>query len=390
MKWGEEHSIIIAGLDLGTTKVCAVVAEQVAERPLRVIGMGQHPSEGMQRGAIVDAEKTVDAIGEAIRQAELMAGVEIDAVYAGISGEYIAGLNSTGMVAVGSEGGWIGAQDRARVLSAAGVVKVPFDREVLHVLPQEFAVNGQRGILDPVGMYGVRLEASVHVVTSSVAAVRNIYHSILRAGVDVRSVVLGPLASSYAVLSEDEQQMGVCLLDIGGGTTDVAVFAGKGLRYSGIIGLGGQNVTNDIGVGLRTTRAEAERVKCAGSSGEAVAYIVAARMEEILALARKQVYTALPNVALGAGIVLTGGGAQIAGVVAVAERVFDMPVRLGVPVGFEGAAELASPPYATALGLLLYGADRQQEKNQKEAQVLVEDSFDSVFGRVKRWLQPRD
>ena len=390
MKWGEEHSSIIAGLDLGTTKVCAVIAEQVAERQPRLIGMGQCPSEGMQRGAIVDAEKTVHAIGEAMRQAELMAGVEIDAVYAGISGEYIASLNSTGMVAVGSEGGWIGTQDRARVLAAAGVVKVPFDREVLHVLPQEFAVNGQRGILDPVGMYGVRLEASVHVVTSSVAAVRNIYHSILRAGVDVRSVVLGPLASSYAVLSEDEQQMGVCLLDIGGGTTDVAVFAGKGLRHSGIIGLGGQNVTNDIGVGLRTTRAEAERVKCAGSPSEAVAYIVAARLEEILALARKQVYTALPNVALSAGIVLTGGGAQIAGAEALAERVFGMPVRLGVPVGFEGAAELASPPYATALGLLLYGADRPQEKNQKEAQVLVEDSFDSVLGRVKKWLHPRD
>ena len=388
MNWSEERSTIIAGLDLGTTKVCAVIAEQVAERPLRIIGLGQCLSEGMQRGAIVDAEKTASAVGEAMRQAELMAGVEIDSVYAGIAGEYIASLNSTGMVAVGSEGRWIGVQDRARVLAAAGVVKVPFDREVLHVLPQEFAVNGQPGILDPVGMYGVRLEASVHVVTSSVAAVRNICHSVLRAGVEVCSVVLGPLASSYAVLSEDEQQMGVCLLDIGGGTTDVAVFASKGLRHSGIIGLGGQNVTNDIGVGLHTTRAEAERVKCSGS--ETVAHIVEARMEEILALARKQVYTALPNVALGAGLVLTGGGAQIAGAVALAERVFGAPVRLGVPGGFEGAVELTSPPYATVLGLLLYGAEQQQEENQNEAQVLVEDSFDSVFGRVKRWLQPRD
>ena len=390
MSWSEERSTIIAGLDLGTTKVCAVIAEQVAERSLRIIGLGQCPSEGIQRGAIVDAEKIVCAIGEAMRQAELMAGVEIDSVYAGISGEYIAGLNSTGMVAVGSEGGWIGTQDRARVLAAAGVVKVPFDREVLHVLPQEFAVNGQRGILDPVGMYGVRLEASVHVVTSSVAAVRNICHSIFRAGVEVHSVVLGALASSYAVLSEDEQQMGVCLLDIGGGTTDVAVFAGKGLCHSGIIGLGGQNVTNDIGVGLYTTRVEAERVKCAGTPSDTVAHIVEARMEEILALAHKQIYTALPNIALGAGIVLTGGGAQIAGVMALAERVFGIPVRLGVPAEFEEAAELASLPYATVLGLLLYGADRQQEENQKEVQVLVEDSFDSVVGRVKRWLQPRD
>ena len=195
--------------------------------------MSQQPSEGIQHGAIVDAEKTVYAIGEAMRQAELMAGVEIDSVCAGIAGEYIASLNSTGMVAVGGEGGWIGTLDRARVLAAAGVVKVPFDREVLHVLPQEFVVNGQRGILDPVGMYGVRLEASVHVVTSSVTAVRNICHSILRAGVEVCSVVLGPLASSYAVLNEDEQQMGVCLIDIGGGTTDVVVFVRKGLRHSG-------------------------------------------------------------------------------------------------------------------------------------------------------------
>ena len=390
MNGNEERGAIIAGLDLGTTKVCAVIAEQVAERPLRIIGMGQHLSEGVQRGAIVDAEKTVHAIGEAMRQAELMAGVEIDSVYAGISGEYIASLNSTGMVPVGGEGGWIGTEDRARVLAAAGVVKVPFDREVLHVLPQEFAVNGQRGILDPVGMYGVRLEASVHVVTSSVAAVRNICHSILRAGVEVHGVVLGPLASSYAVLSEDEQQMGVCLLDIGGGTTDVVVFVRKGLRHSGIIGLGGLNVTNDIGIGLGTTRGEAERVKCEAAPNETVAHIVEARMEEILALARRQVWAALPGVKLGAGIVLTGGGAQIAGAVALAERVFGMPVRLSVPVGFEAAAELARPPYATVLGLLLYGVEQQQEKNQKEAPALVEDSFDSVLGRVKKWLQPRD
>lgn len=390
MNGSAARGAIIAGLDLGTTKVCAVIAEQVAERPLRIIGMGQHLSEGIQRGAIVDAEKTVHAVGEAMRQAELMAGVEIDSVYAGISGEYIASLNSTGMVPVGGEGGWIGTEDRARVLAAAGVVKVPFDREVLHVLPQEFAVNGQRGILDPVGMYGVRLEASVHVVTSSVAAVRNICHSILRAGVEVHGVVLGPLASSYAVLSEDEQQMGVCLLDIGGGTTDVVVFVRKGLRHSGIIGLGGLNVTNDIGIGLGTTRGEAERVKCEAAPNETVAHIVEARMEEILALARRQVWAALPGVKLGAGIVLTGGGAQIAGAVALAERVFGMPVRLSVPVGFEAAAELARPPYATVLGLLLYGVEQQQEKNQKEASVLVEDSFDSVLGRVKKWLQPRD
>lgn len=390
MNWDADRGAIIAGLDLGSTKVCAVIAEQVAERPLRIIGVGQCPSEGMQRGAIVDAEKTVRAISQAMRQAELMAGVRIQSVYAGIAGEYIASLNSTGMVAVGGEGGWIGPQDRARVLAAAGVVKMPFDREVLHVLPQEFAVNGQRGILDPVDMYGVRLEASVHVVTCSVAAVRNVCHSILRSGVEMHSVVLGPLASSYAVLSPDERQMGVCLLDIGSGTTGVAAFAGNGLRHSGIIGLGGHNVTNDIGVGLHIAREEAEQIKCAGASNETVALIAEARMEEILTLARDQLYTALPHVALDAGIVLTGGGAQIAGAVALAEQVFGRPARLGVPVGFAAAGELARPPYATALGLLLYGAEQQQENTQKEVPTRVEDPFDSVVGRVKKWLQPRD
>ncbi|MEE3260084.1 MAG: cell division protein FtsA [Candidatus Latescibacterota bacterium] len=416
MNWNQEHSSTIAGLDLGTTKICAIIAERIADGRLRIIGTGQHPSDGLRRGVIVDAEKTVQAIGAAVRQAELMAGVEAGVVYAGIAGEHIASLNSTGMVAVSDVGGRITALDRERVLETAGAIKVPMDREVLHVLPQEFAVDGKRGIPDPVGMYGVRLEANVHVVTAAVTAVQNISRSILRAGVDVRDIVLEPLASSYAVLNADERQMGVCLIDIGGGTTDVAVFAKGGLRYSGIIGLGGQNVTNDVGIGLRTSRSEAERIKCAhgaavrdwidggdqvevpgiaGRSAQLVsrwdlADMVEARMEEIFSLARQQIFAALPNAVLGAGIVLTGGGSQVEGAVALAERVFGTFVRLGSPVGLEGMAEgVSSPPYATALGLVLYGAEQRGDKTGTEVREMVEDRFDSLLGRIKKWLQTR-
>ena len=417
MNWSEERGGPIAGLDLGTTKICVVIAERTAAGRLRIIGTGHQPSDGLRRGVIVDAEKTVKAIAEAVRQAELMAGVEVGSIYAGIAGEHIASLNSSGMTAVSDSGGRIVVSDRERVLEAAGAVKVPMDREVLHVLPQEFVVDGKRGIPDPVGMYGVRLEANVHVVTGAVTAVQNICRSILRAGVDVRDIVLEPLASSYAVLDADERQMGVCLIDIGGGTSDVAVFAKGGLRYSGIIGLGGQNVTNDVGIGLRTSWAEAERIKCAygsalvervdaqeqievpGVGGRAaipvprrdLADIVEARMEEIFLLARAQIFAAMPNAVLGAGIVLTGGGAQAEGAVALAERVFAAPARLGAPAGLEGMAEgVCHPPFATALGLVLYGAEHQGATADTEVRTLVEDSLDSVFTRMKKWLQTRD
>ena len=416
MSWSREHGAVIAGLDLGTTKICAIIAERADNGKLRIIGAGQCPSEGLRRGIVVDAEQTFKAIGEAVRQAELMAGVEAGAVYAGIAGEHIDSLNSSGMVAVGDTGGRIAALDRERVLDAAGAVKVPMDREVLHILPQEFAVDGKRGISDPVGMYGVRLEANVHVVTGAVTAVQNICRSILRAGVDIRDIILEPLASSCAVLSDDEKQMGVCLIDIGGGTTDLAVFAKGGLRYSGIIGVGGQNVTNDVRIGLRTSWAEAERIKCVygsavqdgidtaqqvevpGIGGRVaqamprsdLADIVEARMEELFAMARRHVLAGMPGATMGAGIVLTGGGAQVEGATALAERVFNAPVRLGAPVGLEGVADrVAGPSYATAIGLVMYGAGQQGDKPGAVAREMVEDRFDSVFGRMKRWMQTR-
>ena len=416
MNQSSEHEAIVAGLDLGTTKICAIIAERGHNGKLRVIGTGQCPSEGLCRGVVVDAEQTVKAIDEVVRQAELMAGVDAGAVYAGIAGEHIASLNSSGMIAVGDVGGRIAALDRERVIDAAGAVKVPLDREVLHILPQEFVVDGKRGIPDPVGMYGVRLEANVHVVTGAVTAVQNVYRSILRAGVDVCDIVLEPLASSYAVLNDEEKQMGVCLIDIGGGTTDVAVFIRGGLRYSGIIGLGGQNVTNDVGIGLRTSWGDAERIKrvhgsamrneiadaeqieVPGIAGRSVqpmprrdlAYIVEARMEELFALAHQQVSAGISGAVLGAGFVLTGGGAQVEGAVALAERVFNAPVRLGAPVGLEGVTdEVAGPPYATALGLVMYGAEQQSDRPGAVTREMVEDRCDSVFRRMKRWLQTR-
>jgi cell division protein FtsA len=401
---------------LGTTKICAIITERSADGRLRIIGKGQRQSDGLRRGVIVDAEKTVRAIREAVQQAELMAGVDVDGVYAGIAGEHITSLNSTGVVAVGGAGGRIAALDRERVLEAAGAVRVSMDREVLHVLPQEFIVDGKRGIADPVGMYGVRLEANVHVVTGAITAAQNICRSILRAGVDVRDIVLEPLASSYAVLNQDERQMGVCLIDIGGGTTDVAVFSRGGLRYTGIIGLGGQNVTNDVGIGLRTSVPEAERIKCdhgaaltdrvgegeqigvpsiAGRPSTPVprrhlAEIVEARMGEIFTMAHQQIRAALPDVVQGAGVVLTGGGAQVEGAVELAEKVFGTHVRLGAPGGLLGMSEdLSSPVYATALGLTLYGADHNGEEAGEGARVLVENRIDSVFERMKQWIQTR-
>jgi cell division protein FtsA len=412
---GTARPSVVAGLDLGTTKVCAAITEADGEGPPRIIGVGQHPSEGLRRGVIVDVEKTVQAVGKAVKQAELMAGVEVEAVYAGIAGEHIHSFNSTGVVAVSGVAGRIGAGDRERVLEAASAVSVPPEREVLHILPQEFAVDGRWGIVDPVGMQGVRLEAAVHMVTGAVNAAQNICRSILRAGFEVRDLVLGPLACGQAVLDEEERQMGACLIDVGGGTTDVALFHRGGVRHTGVIGLGGRNVTNDLAIGLRTSWPQAERLKCqqgvalaervgkeemvevpgiGGRSSQAVerrklATIIEARMEEIFSLVRQQ--TGLVGRRPEVGVVLTGGGALLEGVIELAERVLEAPARLGLPRGLGGLAEqVATPVYATALGLVLYGLGLSrrpgpvvQARNGHPGAVRP----GSVLGRVKEWVQ---
>ena len=414
------HGGIVVGLDLGTTKICAVIAERSEADVLASSGVGNSPSEGLRRGVVVDVEKTVQSISKAVTEAQLMAGVEVSSVYAGIAGEHIGATNSRGVIAVGGGQEEIGESDRERVIeSARAVAAVPIDREILHVLPQEYRVDDQCGIRDPIGMSGVRLETNVHIVTGAVTSAQNICKSILRAGIEVRDIVLEPLASSHAVLEDDEREMGICLLDVGGGTTDLAVFRGGTVKHTGVIGLGGQNVTNDVAVGLRTSWGNAEAIKCdAGTAlvsmagdGEVVEVpgigerppkvmprsdlgeIIEPRMEEIFTLARARLVgfgleQPFASGALSAGLVLTGGGALLQGAVELAEEVFQVPVRLGIPSGFAGMTEgVASPIYATALGLVLFGSENPISGiGQARPSDLAEGRFEQVIRRMKEWF----
>ena len=408
---------IAVGLDLGTTKICAIVAELTEPGCLNILGVGSCPSDGLRRGVVIDVEKSVNSIKKAVYQAELMAGVEVAAVYAGIAGEHISSFDSRGVVAVDGDNGAVSAADRERVIAAARAVSIPAEREILHVLPQEFIVDGQSGIREPVGMVGVRLEANVHIVTGAITSAQNICKSILRAGIEVRDIVLEPLASSCAVLDGEEKDMGVCLVDIGGGTTDVALFSEGGVRHTSVIGLGGQNVTNDVAIGLRTSWPHAENIKCTygaalvDSVGEdetvnlpaiaasgprsvlrrELSAIIQPRMEEIFTMVRGQLertdWNSIPRIS----VVLTGGGALLEGVVGLAERVFELPVRLGIPEGHGGMSEkVMSPIYATAVGLVSFGLENQKSTNSSvhhPHKGLSEGRFDTVLSRMKEWFQ---
>ena len=408
------ESRCVVGLDLGTTKISTVIAEITPNKMPRILGFASCASQGLRRGVITDVEKTVQSVEEAVCQAELMAGTEVKEVFVGIAGEHVSGQDSSGVVAVAGADGRITEDDRQRVLESAGAVKTPIDREVLHVLPQEFIVDGRRDIADPVGMLGVRLEVQVHVVSGAVTAAQNICRSIHRAGLAVRDIALEPLASSAAVLNSDERQMGVCLVDIGGGTTDMAVFSRGSLRYTGVIGLGGQNVTSDIAIGLRTGWPIAETLKCThgtaalesvgedemvqvpGVSGRPatqvprrlLADIVEARMEEMFILVRNRL--GANRLDLGAGIVLTGGGALVDGAAELAERVFEIPVRVGTPGGVVGMIDgMDNLGYATAVGLARLAGDRsdREEGQWPRGENLDGAGFEAVFGRMKEWFQ---
>ena len=406
---------MVVGLDLGTTKICAVIAEQIVAGGLGVIGVGSCPSDGLRRGVVVDVEKTVQSIKRAVEEAELMAGVEVGSVYAGIAGEHIGALDSRGIIAIGGQDSEVNSSDRERaVQSALAIAAVPIDREILHVLTQEFAVDGQRGIRDPSGMSGIRLEADVHIVTGAVTSAQNICKSILRAGIEVRDIVLESLASSFAVLGEDEKEMGVCLMDVGGGTTDLVLFHQGAVRHTAIVGLGGQNVTNDVAIGLRTSWPNAERIKCESGSAlteqvgseemvevpgmgdrepqtiprRQLGSIIEPRMEEIFTMVeeRLQSYEGPPP---SAGVVLTGGGALLDGAVELAEQVLRMPARLGVPRGVSGMTDrISSPIYATALGLVLFGSDNGNSgSGQARSSGLRDGKFENVLSRMKDWFQ---
>ena len=371
------------GLDIGTTKISCIIADQNGTGELRVVGVGNAPSEGLRRGVVVDLDKTVASITRAVESAERMAGVEVKGVHAGIAGDHIRSINSRGVIAVSRKDNEIAPADVDRVVDAAKAIAIPVDREIIHVIPQEFIVDDQDGIKDPVGMSGVRLEAEVHIITGAVTSAKNICRAIQRAEIKVYDLVLEPLASSLAVLDDDERDLGVVLLDIGGGTTDVAVFHEGSIRHTAIIPFGGANVTSDIAIGLRTPIDKAEAIKIQhgsalaslgpademlgvpGVGGRAdreisrhvLASMIEPRMEEIFALANKEVRKNHFAELLGGGVVLTGGTSLLPGVAELAEQVFEMPVRLGVPRGLGGlSANVADPRFSTGVGLVLQAA----------------------------------
>lgn len=378
----------IVGLDIGTTKIAAIIAEIDESQQLRIIGVGTSPSEGLKRGVVINLEKTVESIASAVEDAEMMAGIKVDSVYAGIAGDHIRSINSRGVLAVSRSDHEITPADVDKVIEAAKTVALPMDREIIHVLPQEFTVDDQSGIKDPVGMVGVRLETEVHIVTGAVTSAQNIYRSVKKAGLEVWDLVLQPLASSYTLLTPDEEELGVALVDLGGGTTDFAIFYDGSIRHTGVVGLGGKNVTNDIAIGLRTPVDRAEEIKklygCAMSglvdsdetievpgvggrepkviSRNVLASIIEPRVEEILSLILQEMKKSNYFESLAAGVVLTGGGSLMQGIVELAEKIFDVPVRTGKPAGITGLLEMVSSPiHSTGVGLLLYGWEQMKE-----------------------------
>jgi len=381
---------IVCGLDVGTTKVCAVVAEIAPPNGLALLGVGESPSHGLRQGNMVDLEATVEAIHAAMQRAEQMAGTSVRSVYAGVAGDHLRSINSRGVIAVSGRDNEVTAEDLQRVVEAARALAIPSSRAILHVIPQGFIVDDQAGIQDPVGMSGVRLEAEVHIVTSSAAAVRNLGRAVERAGYRIEELVAVPLASSWAVLEEDERRLGVVLLDIGAGTTDLAVYFDGSVQHTAVISMGGSQITNDIAIGLRTPLDVAEQIKIghgcacqalAGKSGSleipgvggrpsravslsVLAAIIEPRVEEILTLARDEISRLQGAEMLAAGIVVTGGSAALRGVTELAERVFEMPARVGTSRAMQGVADLGDDPrYATSLGLLCYGASQTGRGN---------------------------
>ncbi len=406
---------VLTGLDIGTTKVCAVIVKEDLNGRLNVMGIGSAPSHGLRKGVVVNIDQTVQSISRAIEEAEAMAGVEVESVFVGIAGDHIRSLNSKGVVGVARDDHEITQGDVDRAISAAKALALPIDREIIHVIPQEFIVDDQDGIRDPVGLSGVRLEVEVHVVTAAVTSAQNIVKSVERAGYQVEEIVLEPLASSLSVLDEDERNLGVALVDLGGGTTDIALFFEGHIRHTSVVALGGQSVTNDIAIGLRTPPEQAEIIKidhgCALSSlvkkdetltvpgvgGRAprvisrsvLVDIIQPRMEEILELTYREMQKSDLLDLMAAGAVITGGGAILPGTIELAEQLWGMPVKLGVPKYLGGLTEsVRSPIYATAVGLTLYG-DRYHEGesfHKTRSDNLWEDVRQSISGFFKRFF----
>ncbi len=402
-------SKMIVGLDIGTSKVVAIVGAITPEGMLEIVGIGSHPSRGLKKGVVVNIESTVQSIQRAIEEAELMAGCQIHSVYAGIAGSHIRSLNSHGIVAIRDRE--VYQLDLERVIDAAQAVAIPADQKVLHILPQEYVIDTQEGIKEPLGMSGVRLEAKVHLVTCAVNASQNIEKCIRRCGLEVEDIILEQLASSYAVLTDDERELGVCLVDIGGGTTDIAIFTEGAIRHTGVIPIAGDQVTNDIAMALRTPTQNAEEIKIkyacaltqlAGAdetikvpsvgdrpprdlSRQALAEVVEPRYDELFTLVQAELRRSGFEDMIAAGIVLTGGTSKMEGVVELAEEIFHTPVRIGSPQDVHGLTDIVrNPIYSTGVGLLQYGLKQQ---NGGEIKGSKAQSPAGAFDRVKNWFQ---
>jgi cell division protein FtsA len=398
---------LIVGLDIGTTKICAIVGAMTDEG-LDIVGIGTSPSRGLRKGVVINIESTVTAIRKAIQEAELMAGCEIKAVFAGIAGGHIKGINSQGVIAIKNRE--VTNEDVRRVIDAAKAMAIPMDREVIHILPQEFIIDDQDGIKEPLGMSGVRLEARVHIVTGAVASAQNIVKSCQKGGVDVGDIVLEQLASAEAVLTTDEKDLGVALVDIGGGTTDIAIFVDGAIKHTSVLSLGGNHLTNDIAVGLRTPMTEAEKIKqtsgcCLTSqvgkdetievpsvggreprvlSRQLLAEILEPRVEELFTLVNREIVKSGYEDLIASGVVLTGGSAILPGMPELAEQIFNLPVRRGTPTDIGGLTDVVnSPVYATGVGLVKYGSRNMQTRNFVIGQ---ENLFDRVARRMREWF----
>ena len=398
---------MIVGLDIGTSKVVAIVGVVGADGQMEIVGTGMHRSSGMKKGVVVNIESTVSAIQRAVEEAELMAGCHIHSVYAGIAGSHIRSLNSHGIVAIRDRE--VLPMDVERVIDAARAVAIPADQEILHVLPQEFIIDSQGGVREPLGMSGVRLEAKVHLVTCAANAAQNIKKCIRRCGLEVDDIILEQLASSYAVLTEDEKQLGVCMIDLGGGTTDIAIFTDGAIRHTAVIPIAGDQVTNDIAMALRTPTAHAEDLKikyaCALAklagpeetikvpsvgdrphrdlSRQALAEVVEPRYDELFTLVQAELRRSGLEELVAAGVVLTGGTGKMEGAVELAEEIFHMPVRLACPQNIRGLTDIVNNPiYSTGVGLLLYGMEQRDSARAGKS-----NSGGGLIDKIKRWFQ---
>ncbi len=415
-----EQENIMVGLDIGTTKICAIVASIDDQERINILGVGKAPSEGLNRGVVVNIDKTVTAIKDAIAQAELASGIQVNSVNVGIAGDHIRSMRSKGVITINNKDNEITGQDVERLLEDCQRIMLPTDQQILHVIPQEFVVDGQDGINDPVGMSGMRMEAEVHIITGLVSAAKNIYRCVERAGYQVADIILEPLASSYAVLDQEEKEAGVVLVDIGGGTTDVAIFQDNTIRHTAVIAIAGQKVTDDIRLGLSVLDDQAETLKrnhgesyadliqadevitVPGIAGRPpkeitksiLAKIIQARMEEILEIVSIEIKRSGYSESLSAGVVLTGGGSLIKNITALGSEILGMDAKVGIPLGITGGLiqEVNSPIYATGVGLVIHALKTGNNTSKTMIQssgkaTSVEQVMAKIADRMKSWFK---